>query len=112
MQECPSKKVDEKILFLQTNLQSCKTEVREEKQKILESKYLQNSKHVIQICQRAEGNKDVSEIIKDITLTSTRATKLRKVIHSVNEALAILVVKYFTRRQLVMLHNVNKSIYP
>lgn len=59
--------------------------------------------------QRAEGNKDVPKIIKDITLTPTKATKFRKVMSSTNqnkikkhtpsEALAIFVEGDFSRRQ-------------
>lgn len=72
--------------------------------------------------QRAEGNTEVSNIIKDVTLTPTRAIKFRKAIsaanknkiikHSPSEELAIFVEGVFTRRQWKILHKANKSIYP
>lgn len=72
--------------------------------------------------QRAEGNKDASKIIKAITLTPTRATKLQKIMsstdlnkikkHTPSEALAIFVEGDFSRRQWEILHSANKNIYP
>lgn len=78
--------------------------------------------YAAQMSQRAGGNKDASKIIKEITLTPTRATKFRKVIssnnqikikkHSPSEALAIFVEGDFSRRQWEILHSANKNIYP
>ncbi|CAH2088846.1 unnamed protein product [Euphydryas editha] len=78
--------------------------------------------YAAQMSQRAEGNKDVSKIIKNITLTPTRATKFRKVIsstkqnkikkHTPSEDLAIFVEGDFSRRQWEILHSANKNIYP
>lgn len=78
--------------------------------------------YAAQMCQRAEGNTEVSKIIKDVTLTPTRAKKFRKVMssanknkitkHSPSEALAIFVEGDFTRRQWEILHKANRSIYP
>ncbi|CAH2096794.1 unnamed protein product [Euphydryas editha] len=72
--------------------------------------------------QRAEGNLDVSKIIKPVTLTPTRGTKFRKAISSANqdqikkdtpsEALAIFVEGDFSRKQWEIIHAANKSIYP
>nr|CAI5858141.1 unnamed protein product [Callosobruchus analis] len=35
-----------------------------------------------QMSHRVEGNKDVSKIVKDLTLSPTRATEFRKVLYS------------------------------
>ncbi|CAH1099104.1 unnamed protein product [Psylliodes chrysocephalus] len=154
MQECPSKKIDEKILFLEKkNIEL--TKCPDSKLGILkhtlsyfksdfkqkwrlanykQERFFKNSiKFVIWNTEKSNRptkefvessdirNKDVSKIIKEITLTPTRATKLRKAFSSVNknkikkhtpsEALAIFVEGDFTRRQREILHNANKSIY-
>lgn len=75
-----------------------------------------------QMSHRAEGNKDVSKIIKDLTFSPTRATKFRKILystpenkikkHTPSEALAIFVEGDFSKRQWNILHSSNKNIYP
>lgn len=70
--------------------------------------------YAAQMSQRAEGNAEVSKIIKDVTLTLTRAKKFLKanknkiIKHS---PIAIFVEGDFTQRQWEKLHKANKSIY-
>lgn len=78
--------------------------------------------YAAQMSQRAKGNTDASKIIKAITISPTRATKLRRAISAPNkneakkhtpfEALAIFVEGNFSRRQWEILHAANKNIYP
>lgn len=74
--------------------------------------------YAVQMSQRAKGNKDASKIIKDMTLSPTRATKFRKAISTANkkyspsEALSIFVEGDFTRRQWEIIHSANSSVFP
>ncbi|XP_050308380.1 uncharacterized protein LOC126744859 [Anthonomus grandis grandis] len=78
--------------------------------------------YTAQMSQRSDGNIDVSKIIKDITLTPTRASKIRKVIsslqkcivkkHSPSQALSIFVEADLTRKQYEIIQICNKNIYP
>jgi hypothetical protein len=64
-------------------------------------------------------------MIKEITSTPTRATKIRKSLrlsskekqvivkkHTPQKTLAIFVDGDFTRRQYIIIHSANKNIYP
>ena len=71
---------------------------------------------------RAAGNKDVSKIIKNITISPTRASKFQREItsaqkraikkHTPSEALSIIVEADLTRKQWEVIHAANKNIYP
>lgn len=71
---------------------------------------------------RAAGNNDISDMIKKITLTPTRASKYRKVNtcteqyeikkHTPSEALSIFVEANLSKRQWEIIYAANKNIYP
>ena len=75
------------------------------------------------VSQRTAGNTDASVMIKEITASPNRASKIRSSYnlsqkqisvkkHTPQEALSIFVEGDFTRRQWEILYNANKSIYP
>lgn len=73
--------------------------------------------------QRYSENTDVAKVIKEITVTPTRAKKYRKVYNSTlkkvtvkkftpQEALALFVEGDFSRKQWELIQSKNKNIYP
>ncbi|KAH9642116.1 hypothetical protein HF086_007426 [Spodoptera exigua] len=70
--------------------------------------------------QRAAGHGDAAKVMKDMTLTPTRAKKYRTRYNSTqnevkkrtpSEALAIFVEADLTRKQYEVIHAANKNIY-
>lgn len=77
--------------------------------------------YAAQMSQRAAGHGDAAKVMKDITLTPTRAKKYRTRYsstenqvkkHTPSQALAIFVEADLTRKQYEVIHSANKNIYP
>lgn len=71
---------------------------------------------------RPAGYSDASKVMKDMTLTPTRAKKYRtrfistqkEIVkkHTLSQALAIFVEADMTRKQYEVIHAANQNIYP
>lgn len=95
---------------------------RRKTQDLREQGSLDELMYAAQMKQRSEGNLDLCKIMKDVTLTPTRASKYRKVMsssqkcnvkkHSPSQALSIFVEANLTRRQYEVIQSANKNIYP
>ncbi|CAG4981334.1 unnamed protein product [Colias eurytheme] len=78
--------------------------------------------YAAQMSQRAAGYSDASKVMKDMTLSPTRAKKYRtrftsaqkEIVkkHTPSQALAIFVEADMTRKQYEVIHAANKNIYP
>lgn len=77
--------------------------------------------YAAQMSQRAAGHGDAAKVMKDMTLTPTRAKKYRTRYsstenqvkkHTPSQALAIFVEADLTRKQYEVIHSANKNIYP
>lgn len=79
--------------------------------------------YAVQMGHRAAGNKDTAKIIKDITKSPTRATRIRKTMHTISqrtttkkhtpeEALAIFVEANLSMSQYEVIQQANKDVYP
>lgn len=101
----------------------CDRSKRRKTKELREQVPVEELTYAASVSQRSSGNSDAANIIKEIIVSPSRATKLRKDItsgrkqtivkkHSPAEALAIFVEGDFTRRQWEILHGANKNIYP
>lgn len=78
--------------------------------------------HAAQTSLQTQGKRDASQILKDLTISPTRAGKYRKAYKNFDQkkitplsplqALAMFVEADLTRRQYEIIRNTNKSFYP